>query len=268
MAHYSVRSHQSLPELFKGIALFTPGGDLAYCIDPQKQNRWHLHLCTALQELLDLPEPPHFLVPCYTATIDRWRDRKTGAIRTAAEIYPLVSRYQVWLNLLFQTPGLVWRLPQRHNTPTTFPEDLCEPMVLSTYRQQFPQLWQDHDLVIQVGSGEPVLPPLPVLVPPASVPVLSPPRVNLFTSGYVLKLFVSGHSLATERTLQSLHQLLEQALHHPYTLSVVDILKHPEQAELNQIAATPTLVRTHPQPLRRIVGEMDNVEVILRVLET
>ncbi|MFM7558989.1 MAG: circadian clock protein KaiB, partial [Cylindrospermopsis raciborskii] len=58
----------SLPQVFKGIALFTPGGDLIYCIDPSKQKRWHLHLCGVLQQILNLSEPPHFLVPCYTAT--------------------------------------------------------------------------------------------------------------------------------------------------------------------------------------------------------
>ncbi|MDJ0558735.1 MAG: circadian clock protein KaiB, partial [Microcystis sp. M53599_WE4] len=34
-----------LPDIFKGIALFTPGGDLIYCIDPDKQTHWHLNLC-------------------------------------------------------------------------------------------------------------------------------------------------------------------------------------------------------------------------------
>ncbi|MFM6041706.1 MAG: circadian clock protein KaiB, partial [Dolichospermum sp.] len=42
----------SKPQLFKGIALFTPGGDLIYCIDPSKQGRWHLNLCAALREIL------------------------------------------------------------------------------------------------------------------------------------------------------------------------------------------------------------------------
>ncbi|MGL6284372.1 MAG: circadian clock KaiB family protein, partial [Microcoleaceae cyanobacterium] len=76
--------------LFKGIALFTPGGDLVYCIDPSKQSRWHLHLCAVLQDILGLPEPPHFLVPAYTATIDQWLDNRTNQIQVAAAIYPLV----------------------------------------------------------------------------------------------------------------------------------------------------------------------------------
>jgi circadian clock protein KaiB len=96
------------PTLFKGIALFTPGGDLIYCIDHNKQNHWHLHLCAALQELLDLPEPPHFLVPCYTATVDRWFDAATRQIRIAAEASSAVLRFQPLLNAIFDTGDLDW----------------------------------------------------------------------------------------------------------------------------------------------------------------
>lgn len=99
---------RSSSQLFKGIALFTPGGDLIYSIDPNKQGRWHSHLCAALQEILDLPEPPHFLVPCYTATIDHWLDPRTQQVQTFAEAYPAVIRHQAILNTLFSREELVW----------------------------------------------------------------------------------------------------------------------------------------------------------------
>lgn len=83
---------------------------------------------------------------------------------------------------------------------------------------------------------------------------------------YVLRLFVSGSNEATEYILKSLHQLLEGALHYPYTLRVIDIFKHPDQAEANQISATPTLLRVWPQPVRRLVGDLTDVETVLRVL--
>lgn len=86
------------------------------------------------------------------------------------------------------------------------------------------------------------------------------------TPSYVLRLFVSGHSATTERTLQILHRLLEQSLGYPYTLKVIDIFKHPDQADANQISATPTLVRVWPQPIRRIVGDLNDVERVLQVL--
>ncbi|MGL5082674.1 MAG: circadian clock KaiB family protein [Microcoleaceae cyanobacterium] len=253
----------SLPSLFKGIALFTPGGDLVYCIDPSKQARWHLQLCAALQEILSLPEVPHFLVPCYTATFDRWLDPKTQTVRQSAGAYPPTLRYQSLLNAVFGTEGLVWQ-------PVSDAKEVCHPLIIAAHYEQFFQLWENHDLVIclqdldthsfrkqKVTSQAQPLPREGSL----SMPIETPK-----TQGYVLRLFVSGHNLAAERTLKTLHQLLEQLDHHPYTLKVIDVLKHPEQAEADQISATPTLIKVWPRPVRRIIGEISDLDTLLRLL--
>jgi len=241
----------TLPQRFKGIALFTPGGDLIYCLDPSKQGRWHLHLCATLQEILDLPEPPHFLVPCYTATIDHWLDPRTQKIRTFAEAYPVVMRHQALLNTIFGTGELVWQ-------QAPWQEGLCDRMVLATYRSSFPQLWEDHDLIVRLDPDIPA----PLYYPPVALVQQVQPK----TQGYVLRLFVAGHGPSTERILQNLHQLLEQYLGQPYTLKVIDVLTHPEQAEANQVSATPTLLKVWPHPIRRIIGDLDNIEKILQML--
>ena len=255
--HESVNHPKSTPpQVYKGIALFTPGGDLVYCLDVQKQARWHLHLCAALQENLGLLEPPHFLVPCYTATIDRWIDSQSQQVRTSAELYPLVRRHQALLNAIFELGDLVWQPISEYLEP-------CSPLVLTSYREHFPQLWQNHDLVIQVEKSEPQSQSFSISQASLSWTSIAPPPD---TSGYVLRLFVSGHSAATERILQNLHQILEQFLHQPYTLKVIDVYKHPEQAEVSHISATPTLVKVWPKPVRRIVGDLDDAGMILRVL--
>lgn len=249
----STASQKQADALFKGIALFTPGGDFVYCIDFHKQNRWHLQLCVFLQELLGLPEPPHFLVPCFTATVDRWQDPRTQIIQTFAEAHPSVFRYQTLLNIVFGFADLEWQLVSQ--------SEMCDPLVLASYQQQFPQLWQSHNLVARLEPIEPVSP----LHRQQSIPVWSDSRTQS-TQGYVLRLFVSGSSAATERILKILHQLLEEHLHQPYTLKVIDVRKHPEQAEADQITATPTLVKVSPEPIRRIVGELDNPATLLQII--
>lgn len=243
--------------VFKGIALFTPGGGLIYAIDYKKQERWHLHLCAALRDLLGLPEPPHFLVPCYAATVDRWRNPRTNQLETVAEASPLVLRYQMLLNAVFGTDELVWQ-------PALLKEGLCDAVVLSAYRKQFPQLWEPHDLVVRYDQAEPYA----QFHHKVSAPLIERSASYPDAKGYVLRLFVSGHSIATERTLQTLHRLLEESLSHPYTLKIIDVSQHPEQAELDQISATPTLVKVWPRPVRRIVGDLDNVGQLLRILGT
>lgn len=245
-------------QLFKGIALFTPGGDLIYCRDINKQEHWHVHLCFGLQELLGLSEPPYFLLPGHSATIDRWLDPQTQQLKTSAEVHPAVQRYQPLLNAVFDTGNLVWQIASW--------DESCNPIVLETYRHQFPQLWEERDLIVR-------------LQPPKELSELNlkaefKDRFLLSTSSakreqnesYILRLFVSGNSKNTEEVLQKIYKLLERDLGYPYTLKVIDILQHPEEAETNQISATPTLVRVSPLPVKRIVGEFSDIERVLEIL--
>ncbi|ASC70960.1 Circadian clock protein KaiB [Halomicronema hongdechloris C2206] len=237
-------------EEFKGIALFTPGGDLVYCIAPHKQARWHRDLCATLQARLALPTSPEFLLPCYTATVESWQDPTTGQWQLVAEAYPRVMRYQALLNTVFDLDALSWQ-------PVYSVVAGCSTSVLGNYRQQSPQLWQYHDLVLQVPTST------------TAEPATETPTATFGDSptGYVLRLFVAGYTSTTEYILTALQATLDQYLQQPYTLKVVDVYKHPEQAETDQVSATPTLVRVWPYPARRLVGDLDNVDRILSLLK-
>ncbi len=240
-------------EPFKGLVLFTPGGDIVYAIEPHLRDRWHLQLCVAVQEALGLPEPPHFLVPCYSATIDRYLNPHTQQIETIAEAMLGVWRYRSLLSLLFELQDTTWEL--KPSSP-----ELCNPLALETYRHEFPQLWQNHDLVLRVNqhNGQHRRQDGPDL--------LFPNSSDSETSGYVFRLFIRGDSSNTEETLLRLHSMLDRALGHPYTLKVIDVLKHPQQTERDRVSATPTLIRVWPQPIRRIVGEMNDLDLIFKLV--
>ncbi|MEM6519313.1 MAG: circadian clock KaiB family protein [Cyanobacteria bacterium P01_D01_bin.71] len=238
----------SSPPVFKGIAVFTPGGDLVYCRDEQKRSHWHLNLCGALQEQLGLPESPHFLVPAFTATVDCWQNAATSAIHMAAEAYPFVYRYQGLLNAVFGLGNLEWTCLR----PS--PEQI-DPSVLETHRSHFPQLWENHNLILDLSESQ-----------PASISQETASATIVKGTGTILRLFVSGHSAMTEEILTTLQGVLEGSRHQPYTLQMIDVSKHPEQAEADQIAATPTLIKVAPPPVRRLVGELDNPRAILSLL--
>lgn len=253
------------PQLFKGIALFTPGGDLIYYLDIDKKSRWHTHLCAALQEILGLSESPHFLIPGYTATIDKWLEPRSQKLQVSAEAYPPVLRSKTLLNAVFNTENLVWQA-------APWSEEFCNPMIMGTYYEQFPQLWENHDLVVRLEK-----PKTDSESNPFSTSSFSKIKPNLLgdlsfldkepeIKGYVFRLFVSSNSMVTKQTLENLHQILENSLGYPYTLKVIDVFKHPEQADADRISATPTLIKVWPEPVRRIVGQCDEVETILRLL--
>lgn len=240
-------------EPFKGLVLFTPGGDLVYAIEPHDRDRWHLQLCVAVQEALGLSEPPHFLVSCYSATVDRYLNPHTQQIETIAEAMLAVWRYRGLLNLLFHLDCPTWEL--KPSSP-----ELCNPLALDGYRHEFPQLWQNHDLLVRVPQ------PRNLHRGRDSHQRSLPDSWASETTGYVFRLFIRGDSPNTEETLLRLHSMLDRALGHPYTLKVIDVLKHPQQTERDRVSATPTLIRVWPQPLRRIVGEMNNLDRIFQLV--
>lgn len=237
------------PQSFKGIAVFTPGGDVVYCRDDKKQTQWHLHLCAALQEQLGLVASPYFLVPGLTATVDCWIDPVTASPKLVAELYPLVYRYQGLLNALFGLGPIEWRRIATR-------QEYQSISLLNTHQAQFPQLWDTHDLILDISSHGDDSRHLQAQVAPQATTM----------NGPVLRLFVSGYSAMTEQVLKTLQGVLENSRYRPYTLRMVDVSKHPEQAEADQISATPTLVRVWPQPTRRLVGELDNPRAILSLL--
>jgi circadian clock protein KaiB len=243
--------------LYKGIALFTPAGDLIYSVDADKQVSWHLDLCVALQEILHLREPPSFLIPAYTATVDRWQEPYSGKVRTFAEIYPLVYRYRPILNSIFDSQDLVWQ-------KSSWQEEYCNPVVIDSYRQQFPQLWENHHLLVRFQPKKTMEDYSQRELAKNERPGASSPRSD---RSYVLRLFVAGNNQLTEKSLGSIYQLLEQELAHPYSLKIIDIAKHPEQAETYHVSATHTLMRILPKPVRRIVGNLEDKNRVLQILE-
>lgn len=156
------------------------------------------------------------------------------------------------------------------------PVDTCDAAVLNSYKQQFPQLWKNHNLVIRLDQVAMGASPALDAVQVDQVEPINPAEKGSESDadgsqGYVLRLFVASQNTRTKSILETLHQLLDQVLDVPYTLKVIDVAKHPERAEADQISATPTLVKIWPKPVRRLVGdqlETDNVMQLLDAIET
>ena len=91
---------------------------------------------------------------------------------------------------------------------------------------------------------------------------------QLKKSGYVLRLYISNNRIATKKTLDNIHKILEQELIQPYTLKIIDISKNPEQAEKDQIQAIPSLVRVWPKPVRKIIGDLDDLNKVLKIISS
>ena len=77
---------------------------------------------------------------------------------------------------------------------------------------------------------------------------------------YVLRLYITGMTLRSTQAFAAIKALCEERLHGRYELEVIDIYQHPQLAIDEQIVAVPTLVKKLPAPLRRLVGDLSNLE--------
>jgi circadian clock protein KaiB len=86
-------------------------------------------------------------------------------------------------------------------------------------------------------------------------------------SKYLLRLFVTSASSRTATAIANLRRICEQELEGQYDLEIIDVLEHPDLAEDEKILATPTLIKSLPLPLRRVIGDLSNTEKVLLGLE-
>lgn len=84
---------------------------------------------------------------------------------------------------------------------------------------------------------------------------------------YVLKLYITGQTPRSELAITNLRQICDQELRGQYELSIIDILERPQLAEDEKILATPTLIKELPPPLRRVIGDLSNIEKVLLGLD-
>ncbi len=84
---------------------------------------------------------------------------------------------------------------------------------------------------------------------------------NGFT--YRLYLYITGVTPNSSRAVRNVKELCEQHLPGRYELVIIDIYQQPELAKQEQIIAAPTLIKKHPLPERRLIGDMSDVQRVL-----
>lgn len=80
---------------------------------------------------------------------------------------------------------------------------------------------------------------------------------------YELRLYVAGKTSKSVIALENLKKICEEHLLGKYSIEVIDLLEKPQLAEGDQIFAIPTLVKKVPEPVRKIIGDLSNVEKVL-----
>jgi circadian clock protein KaiB len=79
----------------------------------------------------------------------------------------------------------------------------------------------------------------------------------------LLKLFVTTYAQSSTRAIRNLTALMEECFPQNYQLEIIDIKKQPLLVLSENIIAVPLLVKTAPEPYKRMIGDMsDRLKVL------
>jgi circadian clock protein KaiB len=91
------------------------------------------------------------------------------------------------------------------------------------------------------------------------IPATEKPPDERFT----LTLYIAGQTPKSLKALANLRRLCDEFLPGRYDLEIIDLLLHPKRARTDQILAVPTLVRSLPTSIARIIGDLSDTEQVL-----
>ena len=98
---------------------------------------------------------------------------------------------------------------------------------------------------------------------PRTKTLLSASQTVASVSRHLLRLYVTGTTAGSTRAIQQVRRVCDEHLAGRYDLEVIDIYRLPSLAKDDQIIATPTLIKVLPAPLRRLIGDLSNLEAVL-----
>jgi circadian clock protein KaiB len=78
-----------------------------------------------------------------------------------------------------------------------------------------------------------------------------------------LCLYVAGQTPRSQAAISNLKKICEQYTDISYRIEVIDLAKNPALARDHQILAIPTLVRSLPVPIRKIIGDLSDTEQVV-----
>lgn len=85
-------------------------------------------------------------------------------------------------------------------------------------------------------------------------------------SEFRFTLFVAGTSPRSLKAIADLRRICEDLLRGVCEMRVVDVTAEPDAAEAERILTTPTVVKEHPAPRRRVTGDLSHPQRVLEGL--
>lgn len=83
------------------------------------------------------------------------------------------------------------------------------------------------------------------------------------TADYVLRLFITGATPNSVRAVTNIRAICETHLQGRYSLEIIDVYQQRDMAQKEQLVALPVLIKTHPLPEKRLIGDLSDAGKVL-----
>ena len=77
-------------------------------------------------------------------------------------------------------------------------------------------------------------------------------------TNYVFKLFIAGKEGISLQASKNLERFIRDSLNGAAQYEIIDILEVPDCAQEYKIIATPLLIRTDTQLIRKVIGDLSD----------
>ena len=84
---------------------------------------------------------------------------------------------------------------------------------------------------------------------------------------WTMRLYVAGQSPKSLSAIANLRRICEQYVPGRYQVEIIDLVRNPELAKVDQIVAIPTLIKKLPIPVGRIIGDLSATDRVVVSLE-
>lgn len=83
---------------------------------------------------------------------------------------------------------------------------------------------------------------------------------------YRFTLYVAGDTARSQQAYAGLLRICRERLGDAFEVELVDVVRDPGRAEEQRVLTTPTVVKEHPEPRRRITGDLTDAARVLAAL--
>jgi circadian clock protein KaiB len=81
----------------------------------------------------------------------------------------------------------------------------------------------------------------------------------------LLVLYVAQPAANSVRAVENLRAYLERT-DQEADLEIIDVLQNPDRASSDRVVVTPTLIRLRPAPVVRLIGDLQDEDMLSKIL--